>query len=636
MKNVKHQTKKHNRLIYYLCLFNLIFVTFACQQKENGDLLLSTADSLMPTRPDSALHLLEKICVSEIKAPAHKAKYALLLTQAQDKNYITPTTDSLIRIATEYYDSIDNDIAMQAKAHYYLGRVYQELGNNPATIREFLKAMPLVKQSKEHKLLCMLYGNLGYVYFQQDLLDKADSLYVCEEELLKQEADSAHLATLLVQRADICIMKGTAFHDKAKELLNRALPIAEKLNNPHVEIEVLSSLRILYNEMGEPKKAISYIRRELMLQKDTAQLYGIYLSLGDAYYKSSQNDSAVYYAYKSLSSPSFYTKANACIIFEDVARKKGDFAEALHFKDKYEAYMDSTKHIERTKELLAVEEETLLQQSEQKHRGNLSLYSYYLYVGGSFMITLIIIFAYKRIKYRQKTQQLKLEQESLLQTISTQSIQMKKDMENKDAEIAELSQKCSEYNEDKQYLDLLNSCLNELLKEKDKICIDTENAIADKEKAIEQLMKQIQISDEARHNIHLAEQLTNIKKEKCYLFDSLLSSRSVAYKTLLTMKQHNYENPDANEKVPNEIWETLISEIDQLTHGFTGRLTEKYERLLKEDVYFCCLVKIGMKYADIANVFGCTSNAAYKRRDAIMKRMNAETPIKFDILIEEI
>lgn len=636
MKNLKHQTKEHNRLIYYLCLFNLIFVTFACQQKGSGDLLLSTADSLISTRPDSALYLLENICLSEIKTPAQKAKYALLLTQAQDKNYITPTTDSLIRIATEYYDSINKDIKMQAKAHYYLGRVYQELGNNPATIREFLKAMPLVKQSKDHKLLCMLYGNLGYVYFRQDLLDKADSLYVCEGELLKQEADSAHLATLLVQRADICIMKGEAFHDKAKELLNRALPIAEKLNNPHVEIEVLSSLRILYNEMGEPKKAISYIRRELMLQKDTAQLYSIYLSLGDAYYKSSQNDSAVYYAYKSLSSPSFYTKAGACTILEDLARKKGDFAEALHFKDKYEAYIDSTKHIERAKEILAVEEETLLQQSEQKHRSNLSLYLYYIYAGGSFIIILIVLFAYKRIKYHQKTQQLKLEQESLLQTISTQSIQMKKDIENKDAEIAELSQKCSEYNEDKQYLDQLNSCLNELLKEKDKICIDMENAIADKEKAIEQFMKQIQISDEARHNIHLAEQLTNIKKEKSYLFDSLLSSRSVAYKTLLTIKQHNFENPDANEKIPNEIWETLISEIDLLTHGFTSRLTKKYERLLKEDVYFCCLVKIGMKYADIANVFGCTSNAAYKRRDAIMKRMNTETSIKFDILIEEI
>ncbi len=625
MKTVKHQTKKHNRPIYYLYLFNLIFITFACQQKGDGDLLLSTVDSLMSTRPDSALHLLENICVSEMKTPAQRAKYALLLTQAQDKNYIIPTTDSLIRIATEYYDSIDNDIEMQAKAHYYLGRVYQELGNNPATIHEFLKAMPLVKQSKDHKLLCMLYGNLGYVYFQQDLLDKADSLYVCEEELLKQEADSAHLATLLAQRADICIIKGEAFHDKAEELLNRALPIAERLNNPYVEITVLGSLRILYNEMGEPEKAISYIKRELMLQKDTTQLYGIYLSLSDAYRRSNQNDSAVYYAYKSLSSPRFYTKAGACIILEDVARKKGDFAEALRFRDNYEAYMDSTKHIERAKEVLAVEKETLLQQSEQKHRSNLSLYLYYIYAGSSFILILIVFFAYKRIKYRQKTQ-----------TISTQSIQMRKDIENKNAEIMELQQKCKEYNENKQKLDQLNSCLNELLKEKNKICIDMEKAIADKEKAIERLMRQIQVSDETKHNIHLAEQLANIKKEKSYLFDNLLTSQSVAYKTLLTIKQHNYENPDANEKVPNEIWEILISEIDQLTHGFISRLTGRYERLLQGDVYFCCLVKIGMKYADIANVFGYTSNAAYKRRDAIMNRMNVETPIKFEILIEEI
>lgn len=636
MKNIKHPTKEHNRLIYYLCLFNLIFVTFACQQKGSGDLLLSAADSLMSTRPDSALYLLENVCVSEIKTPAQNAKYALLLTQAQDKNYVTPTTDSLIRIATEYYDSIGNDITMQAKAHYYLGRVYQESGNNPATIREFLKAMPLVKQAKDHKLLCMLYGNLGYVYYQQDLLDKADSLYVCEEELLKQEADSAHLATLLVQRADICIMKGAAFHGKAEELLNRALPIAERLNNPYVKIEVISSLRILYNEMEKPEKAISYIRRELMLQKDTTQLYGIYLSLSDAYYKSNQNDSAVYYAHKCLFSPSFYTKAGACIILENVARKKGNFAEALHFKDNYEVYMDSTKHIERTKEILAVEKETLLQQSEQKHRSNLSLYLHYIYAGGSFIIILIILFAYKRIKYHRKAQQLKQEQESLLQAISTQSIQMKKDMEDKDAEITVLRQKCSKYNEDKQYLDQLNSCLNELLKEKNKIYTDIKKAIAEKEKAIEQLMQQIQLPDDAKYNIHLTEQLTNIKKEKSYLFDSLLTSQSVAYKSLLTIKQHNYENPDATEKVPNEIWETLISEINQLTHGFIKRLTGKHERLLKEDVYFCCLVKIGMKYADIANVFGCTSNAAYKRRDAIMKRMDIETPIKFDILIEDI
>ena len=218
---MKNQTKRLYTPIYYLCLFHLIFVIFACQQKVSKDSLLSTADSLMSTHPDSALHLLENISFPKIKTTAEKAKYALLLTLAQDKNYITPITDSIIRTATDYYDSIGNDIAMQTKSHYHLGRAYQEQGNNTATIREFLKAIPLVKQTKDRKLLCMLYGNLGYVYFQQDLLDKADSLYVCEEEILKQEADSAHLATLLKQRADICIMKGAEFHSKAEMLLKK-------------------------------------------------------------------------------------------------------------------------------------------------------------------------------------------------------------------------------------------------------------------------------------------------------------------------------------------------------------------------------------------------------------------------------
>lgn len=618
------------------CLLSLIIVLLACQQQEKEMVLLNKADSLMSTCPDEALQLLESTNLSKMPTPASRAKYIVLLTQALDKNYKTPTSDSLIRIATHYYDSTENDVAMQAKAHYYLGRVYQELGDNPATTREFLTAMPLVKQSNDHKLLFLLYGNLGYVYFQQDLLDKADSLYVCEEELLKQEVDSAHLATLLVQRADIYILKGAEFHAKAEELLQDALSIAEKINNPHVEIEVLSTLRVLYNQMEEPEKAISYIRRELMLQKDNTQLYGIYLSLSDAYCKSNQYDSAVYYAYKSLSSPSFYTKAGACFILEGVARKKGNFAEALHFKDEYEAYIDSTKHTERTKEVLIAEEETLLQQHEQKYKSSITSYSYYICLGICIIVTLIALFIHKRIKYRQKTHQLKLKQSSLLQTISAQSIQMKKEVESKDHEIEELKQQCNYFQGDKQKLYQLNSCLNELLEAKNRIYTDMKNAISDKEKEIDHLTQQIQLLDEASHNNHLAEQLINIKKEKSYLFDSLLTSQSAAYRSLLALKQHNYENPDAIKKAPNEIWDELLSEIDQLTSGFVERLNKKHERLLKDDIYFCCLVKIGMRYADIANVFGYTSSASYKRRDAIIKRMEAETLTKFEILIEEI
>ena len=42
----------------------------------------------MEEYPDSALHILESIETQQLSAQADRAYYALLLTQARDKNYI--------------------------------------------------------------------------------------------------------------------------------------------------------------------------------------------------------------------------------------------------------------------------------------------------------------------------------------------------------------------------------------------------------------------------------------------------------------------------------------------------------------------------------------------------------------------
>ena len=63
---------------------------------------------------DSALSILEGVNLAELSTIQSRAKYALLLTQAKDKNYITHTDDSLIRVAVDYYDTSD-DITLRAK-----------------------------------------------------------------------------------------------------------------------------------------------------------------------------------------------------------------------------------------------------------------------------------------------------------------------------------------------------------------------------------------------------------------------------------------------------------------------------------------------------------------------------------------
>lgn len=80
-------------------------ILVACTRTSPNAQLVQ-ADSLMQKSPDSALHFLEKIYPEKLKSLEDQAYYALLVTQAQDKNYIFQENDSLIRVAVQYYDSI--------------------------------------------------------------------------------------------------------------------------------------------------------------------------------------------------------------------------------------------------------------------------------------------------------------------------------------------------------------------------------------------------------------------------------------------------------------------------------------------------------------------------------------------------
>ena len=77
----------------------------ACTGKTDYNTTLVQADSLMASRPDSALHMLQGISTKSLSTKADRAYHALLLTQARDKNYIRQTDDSLIQVAVRYYDT---------------------------------------------------------------------------------------------------------------------------------------------------------------------------------------------------------------------------------------------------------------------------------------------------------------------------------------------------------------------------------------------------------------------------------------------------------------------------------------------------------------------------------------------------
>ena len=90
-------------------LLSYVFLVSSCYKKKgiisSFSSSLSEAELLILTYPDSALSLLENLNPNN-EDISLKARYALLLTQAEDKNYILHTDDSLINIAVSYYDSV--------------------------------------------------------------------------------------------------------------------------------------------------------------------------------------------------------------------------------------------------------------------------------------------------------------------------------------------------------------------------------------------------------------------------------------------------------------------------------------------------------------------------------------------------
>lgn len=169
------------------------------------------------------------------------------------------TDDSLINIAVHYYDSI-GDMEEAAKAHYYLARVYQDMQNEADAVSEYLTALPLAERHKGSTMLCLLYGNLGQIYFQHDLLSKADSLFALSESIAIQKNDSFNLTMGLVARGNVCLQRKE--YANAMNFFERALAIAKNMGNTNAQTIIFNSMAAFYTSIDHPEKQLNILKED--------------------------------------------------------------------------------------------------------------------------------------------------------------------------------------------------------------------------------------------------------------------------------------------------------------------------------------------------------------------------------------
>ena len=102
--------------------------------------VLEDVDSYIEARPDSALAVLEGIDVEDLGSREEKAKYALLMSMALDKNYIDRTDFEVLQPAIDYYES-HGSATDKLRTFYYQGRIYQNGGDDEMAMECFVRAV---------------------------------------------------------------------------------------------------------------------------------------------------------------------------------------------------------------------------------------------------------------------------------------------------------------------------------------------------------------------------------------------------------------------------------------------------------------------------------------------------------------
>ncbi len=161
--------KERNRLRRWACgVFATVVVLTALAvaagwRARTTEQLLERADAEMERDPKRALAMLDSLDRDRLCGAAQEAKFALLYTQAQDKNYIDETNDSLIRAAADYFES-HGEVRDRFRALYYRGRVHVNRGEYSRAMIAFMEAEMLVGELDDCYLAGLLYVQMGNIY----------------------------------------------------------------------------------------------------------------------------------------------------------------------------------------------------------------------------------------------------------------------------------------------------------------------------------------------------------------------------------------------------------------------------------------------------------------------------------------
>lgn len=406
-----------------ILLLSCILIT-SCSKKYTNHPIILKADTIMSTSPKKATELLKSIPHPEKLPASDYAAWCLQYIRSLNKQDSSIKSDSLIRIAINYYEgTVLHKYA--GTSYYLLGCIYENRQETQLAMTEFKKAETEFLKIKANNHLALVYYHFGFLYSEDEYIEKAlqnfklSQQYFHRAKNYNNEAYAYREMAICMDNMGHNIHEVMYFYKKAKKLAEQAKDT----------VNYLDITAYLANTLIAKTKDYQTAKDYLLQSYDYYKGSGYFNNmLSMAYAKLNMPDSAQFFLKKALpDTTTLKNKVETFLAGAYAEKASGNYTKSLEYCLKYDECRNRFIAKTRQAQLYRIDKQyNTNKKNIETAQLKIAYRNMIIYVGVMIVLVLLTIVFLLSIQKKRRSEQInhQLERERLLAEIEKRRLSL--------------------------------------------------------------------------------------------------------------------------------------------------------------------------------------------------------------------
>ena len=602
------------QVLYFCFLCSFLTLLAGCSGKRAGEHPLAElvrAESVMFDHPDSALHILEAMPMpSARRDKENHALWCLLTTQAMYKQMMIISSDSLVRIAYDYYKPTNN-ARRKAMSALYMGNINYNLGNIEEAMQYYLEGKTEVEKINDYKTGYLIMSSLGKLYLYRNFEEYAfEACSKAYDYAVKDSNKRYQMGSLQYLARCYCLLdKLPAAIETYQKCMEIALELG--LENDEYYYGVQHETALVYTNSCEYEKSLSILRPFPVKYRSNSLIGKNLFSLGKL-------DSAFYYLNKALNTDNVYTK-------ESVYRYLYRLCDNSKYRQYLKTYCDSLLYyndsiiaLDKGKEIIVYKEkydhQKLITEQQRLKLEKAEAQRVLIIVTLCLVVVIsVLVYLYqKRLVRKETTIRLQSEQ---LQAYLLQLHENESRLQQNRRYLDELKEQLSRHDSDAEERHAQQEQMARLESENGRLLTtidDLQHRISDYASRLRDARKDVeQLRSLSKESLKLKE---NERRLTDYVVDS--------HKLVSGLRKKSRVLSDSE-------WEELMQLCTTAWGDFISRLLTCCPQLTEQELRLCVLIRLRFNNTQLASIFAVSPASISQKKFRLKKHLLESGRVSF-------